>query len=977
MARLSALREALQFYKQAKKNLAGWKKLITTPPLREEYGRYVVKPAVSKVKSYIPFTSEWQARPSNLAIRRFQEMPQVQKAGLKVGQWGLRHPTTAQFIEGFLTPPKNILALGGGDVIPKRFLTLESPKTTREKIAYGAGRVIGEAPYWIGGGKVIEAPLAAKLPQTMLKSRQLAQAAKLGVSAGAATPFISPFLSEGTLEERFAPKRLAGETATDVAFTALLMGSVKPVKGVLKAADIKAPKAVDQKYSFNINLKKLGLNKQEREVLHSAVEKIKPTLQKVKGKPLSHQEIVKMAAKSEILQGIIPRSQTKEFSGALYKTRSLIAELDKELAQTNKLSPGKMRTLLEAIQTQSSLAADWGRTGHAFMEEAGKGSLRTTVLEEVSRIEKNTNKILKEADKVDWKKADSITKFYRKFVKPSFAEVLKDYRYSNLLLNPRTHLRNLYSNVIQAFATRPLTKAFSGDLAGVAKYYGGILTGLPKATQNFKDSLRGYSPIEKPDIAYLPSGKLPRFYSIGPRLMEAGDQFFRSLIVEGELASGKTLKEAEQVAQYSLFRSGFDPKNKTGQGYLLSFIDNFNQKISALRKDVKIGNKTFPNPVGWAVPFLQTPMNVAKQYLEYSPAGLLTIPGAKRKKEQLAKSVIGSVALSAIASLASEGKMTWTPPAGEEERKVFYASGRKPFSVRIGDKWVPFFYFGPFAPMLAVVAATQHYYQQSKSSLTDDQLTKLKNIAADLVKYISEQTPLTGLNGLFKVLSGDIDYTSGGWAGFTAEQFIPWSSLVSYVTKVLDPVYRQAKGFKESIQRDLPLVSSFLKAHETPLGEPSKRNLSDYLLPYTVGRSKESYEKQVKQLEEISKIGYASRKKTADLKEEAERLYKEWSQLPGKEANQRARELKLENPQLYNQLKNVVEEHRLGLNEVERKVKALPVGDGTRARYVASELKKLKTNQEKNALVKDWRKKKIISDTVFKQLKEMKKRGQL
>jgi hypothetical protein len=105
------------------------------------------------------------------------------------------------------------------------------------------------------------------------------------------------------------------------------------------------------------------------------------------------------------------------------------------------------------------------------------------------------------------------------------------------------------------------------------------------------------------------------------------------------------------------------------------------------------------------------------------------------------------------------------------------------------------------------------------------------------------------------------------------------------------------------------------------------------------------------------------------LKQEAEILYKEFKTIPNNEAQIKAKELKKVNLPLYNKLKDVATDEKLGLDYNDRLIKQLQVRNGQRAEFIWQNLKILKTNEEKNAYIKELRKKKIISDEVFKQLK--------
>ena len=74
------------------------------------------------------------------------------------------------------------------------------------------------------------------------------------------------------------------------------------------------------------------------------------------------------------------------------------------------------------------------------------------------------------------------------------------------------------------------------------------------------------------------------------------------------------------------------PANKTGQGLLLSKIDALTSAVYKLR-DVP--------GVKWFIPFVQTPMNILKQGIEYSPLGITTLVGNTKKWNSLEKWWLG------------------------------------------------------------------------------------------------------------------------------------------------------------------------------------------------------------------------------------------------------------------------------------------------------------------------------------------------
>lgn len=585
------------------------------------------------------------------------------------------------------------------------------------------------------------------------------------------------------------------------------------------------------KYSYNINLDRLDLTKEEKVVLDKVISQVKPELEKARGTTLSNKDVIKAAKESEILTQVTTKEQTLQAEAALLKARQNMARLDKEVSEALKsgntqAAQGKMKELVESLRVVSSQAADKGRQLQALSIEAGEESVRQKILKDISKAEDDTARILKEAENVNWEDANSIAKFYRKFIKPSALEILDEYRYNNMLSSPRTHLKNAYSNLVQTVFTRPATLAAQGKFADAIKYYGGVVGAFPEAVKSSMKAFGGTKAIEKPDLKMLPTGKIPKVLTWPSRALEAGDVFFSSLIKGGEMARGANAADAKRIAEYSLFRGDLHPKD---QGKVLGYIDNATEGIYQFGKKVP--------PLRWFVPFVKTPMNFAKQWIEYSPAGVLTAIGAGNKKEQYAKAFLGSMVMGVGALKAIEGNTTWAAPTDPKEKEAFYASGKKPFSVKIGDSWVSMMYAGPFAYAFALPAAMQYYNTESRTALTDTQLEKAGKITTSMAQYLSGQTFMEGLGNFVKWASGDADYSLMKNLGYTAGQLIPMDALVNYISKIVDPVYRKSEGFTQQIQSGIPGLSQSLPAYTTPEGVESRRETRNFFTPYDISKS--------------------------------------------------------------------------------------------------------------------------------------------
>jgi hypothetical protein len=125
--------------------------------------------------------------------------------------------------------------------------------------------------------------------------------------------------------------------------------------------------------------------------------------------------------------------------------------------------------------------------------------------------------------------------------------------------------------------------------------------------------------------------------------------------------------------------------------------------------------------------------------------------------------------------------------------------------------------------------------------------------------------------------------------------------------------------------------------------------------------------------EQLTEIFDLKKEKRGEAKErslQAEELYNTFKSMPKEEANAEMRKIKEEDKLLYDKIVDIKKSDDLGLSSTERAMKQLGVTDGTRAQYIYDQAKVM-DREEANAYIKDLRNKKVISDAVLKQIKEL------
>lgn len=481
--------------------------------------------------------------------------------------------------------------------------------------------------------------------------------------------------------------------------------------------------------------------------------------------------------------------------------------------------------------------------------------------QEFMRIQKlpegkeKTNEMLKLIDQVAVK------------VPPSVSEIIDAYRYQNMLSGPQTQERNILWNMTNTFLTRPMDLGTSGiidyfvsGLRGTERkayvsdapaYLKDAINSIPTALTAFKNSWKQIlgETMDKPDLGVeyktpfeqARTKQIPKALTVVQRFMEASDKFNSILIASAEKA--RLMKygtseieaniQAKALAEKYLVRDKLDPKDPS--------LSLFSKALEGLGSLIQEGRHLpgLGRLLSWVVPFLRTPMKVGVQMIERSPLGWAR---GNIDLDSASKLIGGAMITGLGALMAYLGETTWTPPTSAEKKEWFYATGRKSFCFKIGEKWIPAWYLGPFALAFMFPAAVKYYTEESNESMTDDVLDKIGNVAEGIGKFIASQTSAQSIGNFFSFMAGDIDYKITNQIGFTIGQFIPLGAMVRYINKALDPVFRKAEGIWEQQAKNIPFLSDELPARKKPFMEESRREFFNLFLPYDIGTEDQAYE---------------------------------------------------------------------------------------------------------------------------------------
>lgn len=224
------------------------------------------------------------------------------------------------------------------------------------------------------------------------------------------------------------------------------------------------------------------------------------------------------------------------------------------------------------------------------------------------------------------------------------------------------------------------------------------------------------------------------------------------------------------------------------------------------------------------LPFGKTPSAVATQIVNYTPVGIaktiIENIGKGRFDQRLfsqgiGRGLTGTAILAIGGELARRGLVALDRPTGEREQKLWEAEGRKPNSIKVGDKWRAPTVLGPAGSALLIGA---HFYNalQSEGSPT----AAISKATFGSLKSFFEQTFLTGINQLTSALN-DPERFGAGYLSSLISSLAP--TLVSDVAKATDPKERRAESVFERVQARVPFFRNKLEPQVDVLGRERER----------------------------------------------------------------------------------------------------------------------------------------------------------
>lgn len=506
----------------------------------------------------------------------------------------------------------------------------------------------------------------------------------------------------------------------------------------------------------------------------------------------------------------------------------------------NRLTPeGRLLTLRRLVDRMNDRAARQNRAPRQSATNNGDvESARVDYIDKVTGFtlsdELATNYLMAETDAERAAAWDAITTSIADQIPSTFREKANFWRYTSMLTNPTTHIRNIMGNAIQMGARKikngigtaleravikdqsQRTKAVNVDkdlkafakgqyetdqsaAMGSGKYSDATAAGIEREIQSKRKMFKGEDVLSRAvqGIGDLNSRALDYEDVIFNRAAYV-DSFAQALQAKGvtaaEAHAGTRAADVEAARAYAIEEAQKATyRNTTALSEALSKMGRYDESGNIVER-----GKSFL--VDALLPFRKTPANILTTGLDYSPVGLLKVifydAGQVRKGnmssadmvDHISSGLTGSGIFALGAYLAAEGLLHVRAGDDDKEEDFEKATGGQDYALQIGDKSYTLDWALPAAMPLFAGASVEKSYEKGGGTF-DAFADAIKNISS----VIWETSMLSSLNDLVSYWSYADDpgaYLVSKAASSYAGQYIP--TIGSKVASAFDDTVRKS-----------------------------------------------------------------------------------------------------------------------------------------------------------------------------------------
>lgn len=524
------------------------------------------------------------------------------------------------------------------------------------------------------------------------------------------------------------------------------------------------------------------------------------------------------------------------------------AQMVQAMNLMNRLTPeGRLLTLRRLVDRMNDRAARQNRTPRQNTTNSGDvEGARVDYIDKVTGFtlsdELATNYLMAETDAERAAAWDAITTSIADQIPSTFREKANFWRYTSMLTNPTTHIRNIMGNAIQ-FGARKIkdgigtaieravikdqsqrTKAVNVDkdlkafakvqyetdqsaAMGSGKYSDATAAGIEREIQSKRKMFNGEDVLSRAvqGIGDLNSRALDYEDVIFNRAAYV-DSFAQALQAKGvtaaEAQAGTRAVDVESARAYAIEEAQKATyRNTTALSEALSKRGRYDASDNIVERGISFVTDAL-------LPFRKTPANILTTGLDYSPVGIVksvkeALWDVRRGNctaadavDSLASGLTGTGIFALGAYLAAEGLLHIRAGDDDKEEAFEKSMGGQDYAIQIGDKSYTLDWALPAAMPLFAGAATMKSVQKGGGTFGSF-VDAIKNIGS----VIWETSMLSSLNDLISYWSYADDpgaYLISKAASSYAGQYIP--TIGSKVASVFDDTVRKSYVEKGSGQ---------------------------------------------------------------------------------------------------------------------------------------------------------------------------------
>lgn len=422
---------------------------------------------------------------------------------------------------------------------------------------------------------------------------------------------------------------------------------------------------------------------------------------------------------------------------------------------------------------------------------------------------------------------------------------------NGLLSGPQTHVTNAVSNGAVALYAIPesfvqgtsgMLRAGSARMRGrpapervflseaPARMYGlveGSREGMRLAAQAFRTGRASdfFNKTELPPRAAIP-GRVGEAVRLPGRFLVSADEFFKGIGYRQEVnaqavrtASREGLRGAAWRQRVAEIRAN-PPEAIRAAARQQARVQTFTNELGNIGKKFTSLRESHPT-FTLIAPFIRTPTNIFKFAAQRTPLGLMfkdvranIRKGGAARDIEMGKMAFGTMVGMAAMAEAAEGNLTGSGPAEPRARALWLASGRRPYSFRVGDEYISYRRIDPIG---TVIGAAADFAQVAGHATREESDQIAGALVLAMRNNIEGKTFMQGVSQFFEAIS-DPERFMESYLANLAGSIVP--AAVAQANRVNDPVLRQADSIIDKIRSRVPGLSEDLPARLNVWGEP-------------------------------------------------------------------------------------------------------------------------------------------------------------